>query len=64
MVRRLLQHPRVCDLDAARLVMLYALRYEKHSNNILSSLMDDLQRKGVSERNRKVRGLHTGCTCV
>ncbi|XP_076157736.1 vacuolar protein sorting-associated protein 45 [Alosa pseudoharengus] len=54
MVRRLLQHPRVADLDAVRLVMLYALRYEKHSNSILPSLMDDLQRKGVSERHRKM----------
>ncbi|XP_041931848.1 vacuolar protein sorting-associated protein 45 [Alosa sapidissima] len=54
MLRRLLQHPRVVDLDAVRLVMLYALRYEKHSNSILPSLMDDLQRKGVPERHRKM----------
>lgn len=53
-VRRLLQHSRVSELDAVRLVMLYALRYEKHSNSILPSLLDDLQRKGVSERYRKM----------
>ncbi|XP_063041210.1 vacuolar protein sorting-associated protein 45 [Engraulis encrasicolus] len=54
MVRRLLQHPRVAELDAVRLVMLYALRYEKHSNSVLPSLLDDLQRKGVSEKYRKM----------
>ncbi|XP_069040947.1 vacuolar protein sorting-associated protein 45 [Lepisosteus oculatus] len=53
-VRRLLQHPKVTELDAARLVMLYALRYERHSSNNLPGLMEDLSRKGVSERLRKM----------
>ncbi|XP_039619065.1 vacuolar protein sorting-associated protein 45 [Polypterus senegalus] len=53
-VRRLLQHPKVTKLDAARLVMLYALRYEKHSSNNLPGLMEDLNRKGVSEEYRKM----------
>ncbi|XP_069024792.1 LOW QUALITY PROTEIN: vacuolar protein sorting-associated protein 45 [Embiotoca jacksoni] len=54
MVRRLLQNPRLSELDAVRLVMLYALRYERHSSSILPSLMDDLSRRGVSERHRKM----------
>uniref|UniRef100_A0AAQ5ZXK9 Vacuolar protein sorting-associated protein 45 n=1 Tax=Amphiprion ocellaris TaxID=80972 RepID=A0AAQ5ZXK9_AMPOC len=36
-VRRLLQNPRLSELDAVRLVMLYALRYERHSSSILPS---------------------------
>lgn len=54
-VRRLLQNPRVSELDAVRLVMLYALRYERHSSSILPGLMEELNRKGVSERHRRVR---------
>ncbi|XP_026881948.1 vacuolar protein sorting-associated protein 45 [Electrophorus electricus] len=53
-VRRLLQNPRVAELDAVRLVMLYALRYERHSSNILPSLLEELNRRGVSERYRKM----------
>ncbi|KAM3858394.1 vacuolar protein sorting-associated protein 45 [Diretmus argenteus] len=53
-VRRLLQNPRVSELDAVRLVMLYALRYERHSNSVLPALMDELSRKGVSDRHRKM----------
>uniref|UniRef100_A0A8C1HGS8 Vacuolar protein sorting-associated protein 45 n=1 Tax=Cyprinus carpio carpio TaxID=630221 RepID=A0A8C1HGS8_CYPCA len=53
-VRRLLQNPRVSEIDAVRLVMLYALRYEKHSSSILPSLLEELNRKGVSERHRKM----------
>uniref|UniRef100_A0A665U0Y2 Vacuolar protein sorting-associated protein 45 n=1 Tax=Echeneis naucrates TaxID=173247 RepID=A0A665U0Y2_ECHNA len=52
-VRRLLHNPRLSELDAVRLVMLYALRYERHSSSILPSLMDELSRKGVSERHRR-----------
>ncbi|XP_078146402.1 vacuolar protein sorting-associated protein 45 [Centroberyx gerrardi] len=53
-VRRLLQNPRVSELDAVRLVMLYALRYERHSNSVLPALMDELSRKGVTERHRRM----------
>uniref|UniRef100_A0A3B4T6Y3 Vacuolar protein sorting-associated protein 45 n=1 Tax=Seriola dumerili TaxID=41447 RepID=A0A3B4T6Y3_SERDU len=53
-VRRLLQNPRLSELDAVRLVMLYALRYERHSSSILPSLMDELSRRGVSERHRRM----------
>ena len=53
-VRRLLQNPRVTEWDAARLVTLYALRYERHSSSILPALMDELSRRGASERHRRV----------
>ncbi|XP_015230491.1 PREDICTED: vacuolar protein sorting-associated protein 45 isoform X1 [Cyprinodon variegatus] len=53
-VRRLLQNPRVSELDAVRLVMLYALRYERHSSSILTSLIEELSRRGVSERYRRM----------
>uniref|UniRef100_A0A673JMW0 Vacuolar protein sorting-associated protein 45 n=1 Tax=Sinocyclocheilus rhinocerous TaxID=307959 RepID=A0A673JMW0_9TELE len=53
-LRRLLQNPRLSEIDAVRLVMLYALRYEKHSSGILPSLMEELNRKGVLERHRKM----------
>lgn len=74
-MQRLLQNPGVTELDLVRLVMLYALRYERHSSSILASLMDQLARRGVSERHRKVvmspLGLemaqqqhHCCCVCV
>uniref|UniRef100_W5UJL1 Vacuolar protein sorting-associated protein 45 n=1 Tax=Ictalurus punctatus TaxID=7998 RepID=W5UJL1_ICTPU len=53
-VRRMLQNPRLTELDAVRLVMLYALRYERHSSSILPSLMEELNRRGVSEKYRKM----------
>lgn len=49
MVRRMLQNPRVSELDAARLVMLYALRYERHTNSILPALKGELERRGTSD---------------
>lgn len=53
-VRRLLQNPRVTELDAARLVMLYALHYERHSSNSLPGLLTELRNRGVADRYRKV----------
>ncbi|KAJ3608702.1 hypothetical protein NHX12_023232 [Muraenolepis orangiensis] len=53
-VRRLLHLPALSELDAVRLVMLYALRYERHSNSVLPALMEDLVRRGVSEHYRKM----------
>ncbi|XP_067831928.1 vacuolar protein sorting-associated protein 45 isoform X1 [Heptranchias perlo] len=53
-VRKLLHDPKVLDLDAVRLVMLYALRYERHSNSSLSSLMEALARRGVSEKYKRL----------
>ncbi|XP_036297763.1 vacuolar protein sorting-associated protein 45 isoform X3 [Pipistrellus kuhlii] len=53
-VKRLLQNPKVTECDAARLVMLYALHYERHSSNSLPGLMMDLRNRGVSEKYRKL----------
>ena len=53
-IRSLLSNDKLRPVDMARLVMLYALRYEKHSNNDISGLLGVLQRKGVNERLIKV----------
>jgi vacuolar protein sorting-associated protein 45 len=53
-VKRLLQNPKVTEFDAVRLVMLYALHYERHSSNSLPGLIVDLRSKGVAEKYRKV----------
>ncbi|CAM9818880.1 unnamed protein product [Lampetra fluviatilis] len=53
-LRRMLQQPKVSELDAARLVMLYALRYERHSSNNLSGLLEDLSRRQVSSQYRQL----------
>lgn len=37
-----------------RLVMLYALRYENHSNNDVSGLLEALKRRGLAEEHRGV----------
>ena len=42
-VRSLLKHPKTSDIDALRLVALYSLRYNSHSNNATSSLIDKLR---------------------
>jgi len=34
--------------------MLYALKYEKHSNNALVNLMDALKKRGLDEQKCKV----------
>ncbi|KAM4644394.1 vacuolar protein sorting-associated protein 45 isoform 2-T2 [Amazona ochrocephala] len=53
-VRRLLQNPKVTELDAARLVMLYALHYERHSSNSLPGLVTELRNRGVADKYRKL----------
>lgn len=51
-VRRLLQKPRLSELDAVRLVMLYGLKYHRHGN--LPGLEEELRRRGVTERHRQM----------
>ncbi|XP_029436593.1 vacuolar protein sorting-associated protein 45 [Rhinatrema bivittatum] len=53
-VKRLVQNPKVSELDAVRLVMLYAIHYERHSSNNLPGLLMDLRNRGVSEKYRKL----------
>jgi len=38
--------------------MLYALKYEKHSNNALVNLMDALKKRGIDEQKCKVNLLY------
>lgn len=54
-IRKLIGNSKVRDTDAARLVMLYALRYEKHTNNDIVGLVDALKQRGVPEHLTKVR---------
>jgi vacuolar protein sorting-associated protein 45 len=53
-VKQLVANSSVRDEDALRLVMLYALKYEKHSNNALVNLMDALKKRGIDEQKCKV----------
>lgn len=47
--RRLLANPKVRNIDAVRLVLLYILRYEKTPGNEAQALRNDLQKRGVSD---------------
>ncbi|XP_041465659.1 vacuolar protein sorting-associated protein 45-like [Lytechinus variegatus] len=51
-IRTLLGSDKVRDLDACRLVALYGLRYERHTNNNFVGLMEMLRRRGVSDKHR------------
>lgn len=53
-IKRLLQNQRLAELDAVRLVMLYALHYERHSNSALQSLLADLRSRGVPDKYRRL----------
>ena len=53
-IRSLVSSDKVRQVDKLRLVMLYALRYESHSNNDLSGLVEALRRCGVAEEFRGV----------
>lgn len=53
-VKRLIANEKVRHEDAAKLVMLYSLRYENHSNNDTTGLIESLKRRGVSDRLIKV----------
>ncbi|XP_002734962.1 vacuolar protein sorting-associated protein 45-like [Saccoglossus kowalevskii] len=53
-IRNVLANEKVSELDTFRLVALYALRYERHSNNDLSALMEAMARKGMSEKYRRM----------
>ncbi|KRX94607.1 Vacuolar protein sorting-associated protein 45 [Trichinella pseudospiralis] len=49
-VRRMLNHEKTSDLDATRLVMLYALRFESHPNNDIRGLVNQLRKRGLPEK--------------
>ncbi|XP_074650382.1 vacuolar protein sorting-associated protein 45-like [Tubulanus polymorphus] len=49
-IKSLVSDDKVRQIDMVRLVMLYVLRYEKHSNNDITGLLDLLRRRGVNEK--------------
>ncbi|XP_052280669.1 vacuolar protein sorting-associated protein 45-like [Dreissena polymorpha] len=51
-IKTLLNDSKVSQLDKLRLVMLYALRYESHSNNDVSGLVETLRKQGVPDNYR------------
>ena len=53
-IKTLLHDDKVTQLDKLRLVMLYALRYESHSNNDVSGLVETLRKKGINDKHRAV----------
>ncbi|KAF6018868.1 VPS45 [Bugula neritina] len=55
-IRALLNHDKVRMVDKLRLVMLYALKYETHTNNDVHGLIDTLTKKGLPEKDRRMLG--------
>ncbi|KAJ9600038.1 hypothetical protein L9F63_009655 [Diploptera punctata] len=53
-IRKVIGNSKVRDVDAARLVMLYALHYEKHTNNDIVGLVEALKHRGVPEHLTKL----------
>lgn len=51
-IKALIASEKIQHVDMLRMVMLYALRYESHSNNDVSGLVDALRKRGVSDRLR------------
>lgn len=49
-LKRLLQNEKTTPLNALRLAMLYALRWENSSSNSLSSIIELLKRKNITPR--------------
>nr|CAG4650853.1 EOG090X03QA [Simocephalus serrulatus]SVE94149.1 EOG090X03QA [Simocephalus serrulatus] len=49
-LRRLLCLDQIRDLDAARLVYLYVIRYNKHPHKDITSLVELLRRRGTPEK--------------
>ncbi|XP_054711867.1 vacuolar protein sorting-associated protein 45-like isoform X2 [Uloborus diversus] len=49
-IRKLLSNDKVREIDAIRLVMLYAVHYEKNSNNDITGLIDVLKKRNTNEK--------------
>lgn len=49
-IKKLIPNPQIRDSDAVKLVMLYALRYQNHSNNDLIGLRNLLRKRGISDQ--------------
>lgn len=53
-IQKLIESPNIAEDAKVRLVLLYALRYERLANNSVKSLIDLLDRVGISERKSAV----------
>ncbi|XP_012172461.1 vacuolar protein sorting-associated protein 45 [Bombus affinis] len=49
-IRELINNQQIREIDAVRLVMLYALHYEKYASNDINGLLNLLKNRGVSEK--------------
>lgn len=49
-IKELINSQKIREIDSVRLVMLYALHYEKHANNDINGLLNLLKSTGVSEK--------------
>ncbi|CEP11802.1 hypothetical protein [Parasitella parasitica] len=49
-IQRLIESPQIDQDSKVRLVLLYALRYERMANNSVKALVDLLDRAGISEK--------------
>ena len=59
-IRQLVTDPKVREVDAAVLVMLYALRHEGHPNTDLKGLVSALNKRSVGDRYLKARDQWSG----
>ncbi|CAK9796073.1 Vacuolar protein sorting-associated protein 45 [Anthophora plagiata] len=53
-IKELINSQQIREIDCVRLVMLYALHYEKHANNDISGLLNLLKNRSVSEKHIKL----------
>ncbi|XP_076242830.1 vacuolar protein sorting 45 isoform X2 [Calliopsis andreniformis] len=49
-IKELINNQQIREIDSVRLVMLYALHYERYANNDINGLLSLLKSKGVSEK--------------
>lgn len=49
-IKKLINNDKIRNTDLAKLVMLYALRYQNHSNNDVVGLIEILKKRGVQEQ--------------
>jgi len=50
----LINNQKIQDVDTIRLVMLYALHYEKHASKDINGLIELLKKRDVSDKYIKV----------
>ncbi|XP_075237033.1 vacuolar protein sorting-associated protein 45-like [Lycorma delicatula] len=53
-IRQVIGNSKVRDEEACKLVMLYALRYKRHSNNYITGLIYALKKRGVPENKTNI----------